>query len=68
MACTFQATIGGEFASLIGLRDDDMDIDTMIVNYNTALTDAATELLEKTVLGKTLGSPKMFSTSVMRGD
>ena len=25
-ACTFQATIGGKFALLIGLRDEGMDI------------------------------------------
>ena len=30
VACTFQATIGGKFAPLIGLGDEDMDIDTMI--------------------------------------
>ena len=28
--CTFQATIAGKFAPLIGLSDEDMDIDTMI--------------------------------------
>ena len=30
VACTFQATIGGKFTPLIGLRDEDLDIDTMI--------------------------------------
>ena len=45
MACTFQATIGGKFAPLIGLSDKDMDIDTMITTYNTAVTDAADEIL-----------------------
>ena len=30
VACTFQATIGGKFAPLIGLSDEDMDMDTMI--------------------------------------
>ena len=64
MACTFQATIGGKFAPLIGLRDEYMDIDTMITTYNTAVTDAASEIHA----GKSRGSPKMFSTSVMRGE
>ena len=41
VACTFQATIGGKFAPLIGLSDEDMDIDTMITTYNKAVTDAA---------------------------
>ena len=45
MACAFQATVGGIFAPLIGLRDDDMDIDTMIITYNIALTEAASEIL-----------------------
>ena len=45
MACTFQGTIGGKFAPLIGLSDEDMDTDTMITTYNTAVTDAASEIL-----------------------
>ena len=45
VACTFQATIGGKFAPLIGLSDEDMD--TMITTYNTAMTDAASEILGK---------------------
>ena len=47
MACAFQAAIGGKFAPFIGLRNDDMDIDTMITTYNTVLTDAASEILGK---------------------
>ena len=45
MACTFQATICGKFTPLISLRDEDMDINTMITTYNTAVTDAASEIL-----------------------
>ena len=45
LACTFQEPIGGKFASLIGLRDEDMDINTMITTYNTAVTDTASEIL-----------------------
>ena len=47
MACTFQATMGGTFAPLIGLRDEDMDINTMINTYNTTVTDTASEILGK---------------------
>ena len=47
VASTFQATIGGKFAPLIGLSDEDMGIDTMITTYNTAVTDAASEILGK---------------------
>ena len=47
VAGTFQATIGGTFAPLINLRDDDIDIDSMIITYNTAVTDTASEILGK---------------------
>ena len=46
-SCTFQATIGGKVAPLIGLSDEDMDMDIMITTYNTAVTDAASEILGK---------------------
>ena len=45
MAGTFQATLDGKFAPLINLRDDDMDIDSMITTYNTAVTDTDSEIL-----------------------
>ena len=45
MACTAQATICGKFTPLIGLRDEDMDINTMVTTYNTAVTAAASEIL-----------------------
>ena len=45
VACTFQATIGRKFAPFIGLSDEEMD--TMITTYNTAVTDAANEILGK---------------------
>ena len=68
VACTFQATIGGQFAPLIG--HEDMDMDTMITTYNTAMTDAAQPVryLGRNAAEKSHGSPKMFSTSVMRGE
>ena len=46
VACTFQAVIGGKFGTLIGLRDEDMDIN-VIATYNTAVTDGASEILGK---------------------
>ena len=36
-----------EFTPLIGLRHEDLDINTMITTYNTAATDAASEILGK---------------------
>ena len=43
----YSVTLGVKFAPLIGLWDNDMDIYTMITTYNTALTDAASEILGK---------------------
>ena len=68
MACTFQATKGGKFALPTGLSDEDMDIDTVITTYTKAVTDASVRYLGRNVAGKENGSPKMFSTSVMRGE
>ena len=45
--CTFQTMIAGKFAPLTGLSDEDKDIDTMTTTYNTAVTDAASEILGK---------------------
>ena len=47
VACTFQATIGRKSTPLTGLRDEYMDINTMITTYNTAVTDPAGEILGK---------------------
>ena len=52
VACTFQATIGGKFAPLIGLRDEDMDINTMITTYNTVVTAAASEIFGKEIFSR----------------
>ena len=68
VTCNFQVTIGGKFAPLTELRDEEIEIDTMITTYNTAVTDAASEILGKERNRKICGSPKMFSTSVMRGE
>ena len=43
-ANTFQTNKGGKLAPLIGPRADDIGIDTMITSYNTAVTDAASEI------------------------
>ena len=69
MACAYQATVGGKFAPLISLKDDDMDIDTMLNTYNITLTETQpVKYLGKNIVGKILGSPKTFLTSVMRGE
>ena len=60
--CTFQPTIGGgKFAPLIGLREEDMHVSTMITTYNTAVTDAAREIFGKERRWKSRGSPERCS-------
>ena len=66
VACTFQASIGGKFAPLICLRDEDMVINTVITTYNTAVTDAASEVLWKERPRYSRGSPELFLTSMLR--
>ena len=56
VACTFQTTIEGKFVPLIGLRDENMDISTMITTYNTTVTDAVSEKLEKERRRKVAGT------------
>ena len=47
MACKFQVATGRKFASLIGLRDEDKDVNTAITSYNTAVTNSTSEKLGK---------------------
>ena len=43
----FQATIGGRFASLAMLVDEDADLDSMITHFSKAVTDTTAELFGK---------------------
>ena len=43
----FQATIGGRFAPLAMLVDEDADLDSMVTHFNKAVTDTAAEPLGK---------------------
>ena len=42
---TFRAMIGGKFAPLIIMSNEDTDIDSMITTFNTAVTETASEIL-----------------------
>ena len=44
---TFQAIIGGRFAPLTIMSNEDTDIDLMIATFNTAVTETASEILGK---------------------
>ena len=43
----FQVMIGGKFAPLTIMSNDDTDIDSMIATFNTAVTETASEILGK---------------------
>ena len=44
---TFQAMIGGRFAPLSIMSNEDTDIDSMITTFNTAVTETDSEFLGK---------------------
>ena len=44
---TFQAIIGWKFAPLTIMSNEDTDIDSMIITFNTAVTETASEILGK---------------------
>ena len=44
---TFQAMIGGKFAPLNIMSNEDTGIDSMITTFNTAVTETASEILGK---------------------
>ena len=44
---TFQAMIGGRFAPLTIMSNENTDIDSMITTFNTAVTETAGEILGK---------------------
>ena len=44
---TFQAMIGGKFAPLTITNNEDTHLDSVITNFNTAMTETASEILCK---------------------
>ena len=66
---TFQAMIGGRFAHLTIMNNEDTDIDSMITNFNTAVTETASEILGKHCQKKkTPGSLQKFLICVTKGE
>ena len=66
---TFQAMIGGRFAPLTIMSNEDTDIDSMITTFNTAVTETASEILGKTSSeGKPLGHCKFFDLCDKRSE
>ena len=57
---TFQAMIGGKFAPLTIMNNEDADFDSVITTFNTAVTKIATEILGKHYQKKNPGSLQKF--------
>ena len=55
---TFQAMIGGEFASLTIMNNEHADMDSIITTFNTAVTETASE-----ILGKHRQKKKLWATA-----
>ena len=47
IAENFRATIGGKFAPLLVLHNQDTEVDTLINSFNTAVTETASDILGK---------------------
>ena len=43
----FQAMIGGKFAALTIMNNEDTDLDSLVTTFNTAVTETTSEILGK---------------------
>ena len=60
--------IGGKFAPLTIMSNEDTDIDSMITTFNTAVTGTASEILGKHRQMKSPGSLQKFLIYATKGE
>ena len=65
---TFQARIGGRFASLTIMSNEDTDTDLMITTFITAVTETASEILGKHRPKENSGSLQKFLICATKGE
>ena len=65
---TFQAMIGGKFAPLTIMDNEDTDLNSMITTFNTAVIETASEILGKHCLKKKPGSLQKFLICATKGE
>ena len=65
---TFQTMIGGKFAPLTIMNNEDVDLDSLITAFNTAVTEIASEILGKHRQKKNPGSLQKFLICVTKGE
>ena len=65
---TFQTMIGGKFAPLTIMNNEDVDLDSLITAFNTAVTEIASEILGKHRQKKNPGSLQKFLICATEGE
>ena len=65
---TFQGMIGGKFAPLTIMTNEDIDVESMTTTFNTALTETASEILSKHRQKKNPGLVQKFSICATKGE
>ena len=65
---TSQAMIGGRFAPLTIMSNEDTDMDSMITTFNTKVTETASEIIGKHHRRKNPGSLQKFLIYATKGE
>ena len=65
---TFQAMIGEKYAPLTIMNNEDVDLDSLITAFNTAVTEIASEILGKHRQKKNPGSLQKFLICATEGE
>ena len=70
MLKTFKAMIGGKFAPLTIMNNEDTDMDSMITTFNTAVRETASDILGKHIQKKEkkTGSLQKFLICAIKGE
>ena len=63
---TFQSIEGGKFAPLTNMDNEDTDMDSMVITFNTAVTETASEILGKHRQKKRLRTTNTFVKDLIK--
>ena len=63
-----QYMIGGKFAPVTIMDNEDTDMDSMVITFNTAVTETASEILGKHRQKKNPGSLQKFLIRAAKGE
>ena len=65
---TFQAMIGGRFAPLTIMSNEDTDLDSMVTTFNTAVTEQPVRSVANIVRRKKIRSLQKFVICATKGE